>query len=212
MPSSSAKARRSTPTTSWPAWPGKTAASTSTSMSRSSTSRKTLTLVLAACWALLPRTVRAEDAVVIATGNSNAGRVRLRGEIVEYTGKLLEIRSSGGAVQRVPAGKVLSVETTRTAAHVRGDELFQEGSFADAGKEYLAALDAEPREWVRRDVLARLVVCQRELGDVAAAGESFLTLTASDPETLHFACIPLDWFSDEPDAALAKAAQRWLKQ
>ncbi len=151
----------------------------------------------------------AADDVVILRGKAG-GETRATGQIVDYTGRELSIELPGGTLQRFPAEQVLAVQTQTTAEQARADEQFARGEFAAALTMYRAALDAEPRRWVRRDILAQAVRCYDALARPVEAGTFFLLLVADDPATRHFDCIPLGWVPSQPDAALEQAARQWL--
>ncbi len=56
----------------------------------------------------------------------------------------------------------------------------------------------------------QIVWCQRNLDQWDQAGEHFLILSASDPATSYFDCIPLLWADKVPTAAVARKAAAWL--
>jgi tetratricopeptide (TPR) repeat protein len=63
---------------------------------------------------------------------------------------------------------------------------------------------------VRRRITAQIVWCEQACGQPVAAGEEFLILVRSDPETPYFACIPLAWLPAQPSPELEQAARGWL--
>jgi len=167
------------------------------------------------CWAraflliaLLATPLAAQDTVVLRS--KTGGETRATGQIVDSTGRELTLQLPGGTTQRFPAGQVILIETHRTTEQTRGDEQFARGEFAPALTMYRAAVDAEPRRWVRREILAKAVRCYDALGRTAEAGATFLLLLEDDPHTAYFDCIPLGWLPQQPDAALEQAARGWL--
>jgi tetratricopeptide (TPR) repeat protein len=158
------------------------------------------------------RSAAAEDAVYLKPSAPGAPLTRIRGEIVEFTGRELRIQNDAGRERTIPAAEVERVETTRSAEQMSGDQLFAAGDFRDAVTQYRSALEAgrEPRNWVRRQVLAQIVWCQRNLGEWDQAGEYFLILLASDADTPDFACLPLVWTGEKPQIVVERKAQQWL--
>ena len=149
---------------------------------------------------LLAMPLAAQDTVVLR--GKAGGETRVTGQILDYTGRELTIELPGGTTQRFPADQVVEVQTHHAAEQTRGDEQFARGEFAHALAMYRAAIDAEQRRWVRRDILAQAVRCYDALGRPAEAGAFFLLLVGDDPDTQHFDCIPLGWVPGQPDAAL----------
>lgn len=150
------------------------------------------------------------DVVHVAVGDNVRARTRLIGEVLDYTGQELTIRLSTGIERTFPADRVFLVETDRSAAHRAADELFEERKFSEALNRYLEAHAGEPRGWVRRQLLARIVWCLRNLDRLAEAGQYFLMLCHDDPHTPYFDCIPLSWVPAEPPENLRRKSQQWL--
>jgi tetratricopeptide (TPR) repeat protein len=168
---------------------------------------------LAVAWSmLLVKPAVCEDVVHAAVGDNARARTRLTGEVLDYTGTTLTLRLPGGAERVFPAERVFLIETERTAEHLRGDKLKQELQFAAALDQYRAALAREPRRWVRREILSKISVCHRELGELLPAAQNFLLLVESDTSTPHFPAIPLAWQPSAPPPPLAAAAAQWMAQ
>ena len=173
------------------------------------TVRHTLLLVLwlGGCWS-----AAGEDAVYLKPTAPGAPLTRIRGEVVDFTGRELRIQNDAGRERTIPAAQVERVETTHSPEQLSGDRLFAAGDFRGAATQFRSALEAgrEPRNWVRRQILAQVVWSQRNLEEWDQAGEYFLILLASDPETPSFACLPVVWTNDKPDIAVERKAQAWL--
>jgi tetratricopeptide (TPR) repeat protein len=137
---------------------------------------------------------------------------RIRGEIVDFTGRDLRIQNDAGRERTIPAAEIERVETTHSPEQTSGDELFAAGDFRGAVRQYRSALESgrEPRNWIRRQILAQLIWCQRNLKEWEQAGDHFLILLASDANTPDFACLPLVWTNDKPSLAVERKAQAWL--
>jgi tetratricopeptide (TPR) repeat protein len=167
-------------------------------------------VVSLAAW-LMCHSASAEDVVYLKpVGGAAEGRIR--GEIVDYTGRELRIQNAAGRERSIPAAQVERIETSRSPEQIAGDELFEQGDFRGAIARYRTALEAarEPREWVRRQILAQIVWSQRNLQEWDQAGEYFLILLASDPTTPDFACLPLAWIDEKPRLEVERKAQAWL--
>jgi hypothetical protein len=155
-----------------------------------------------------------QDRVYLVPGTNAGGPEILAGKVSDFTGRGLSIRLSNGQSHTLRPEQVERVETTRCAEHAAADELFADGDFRQAADRYRAAVqgDREVRGWVRRQILAQTVWCQRASGVWDVAGETFLALTERDPETPYFDCIPLTWTAARPAPALESSARRWFDQ
>jgi tetratricopeptide (TPR) repeat protein len=152
------------------------------------------------------------DRIVLKRGRSS-GRTTIAGEIVDFTGEEIRIRSPAGDVVRAyPAAEVVSVETVQSALHDRALASLAANRVAEAIGEFESALRSESRDWVRREILAQLVRCALRRGDYPSAKSQFLTLFKSDPQTRHFRMIPLAWSGDGIPPAAREAAHAWLHE
>ncbi len=166
--------------------------------------------VCLAVMCLAPLAAHAEDVVVLRVGGSS-GKTVLRGDVIDYTGRKLTIRLKPNAPPKsYPVGEVVEVRMAQTATHRRAETLFALGRVSQSEEAFRQALDQEPREWVRREILARLIQCALHRSDYVTAATRFQALVASDPTTRHYGLIPLQWDLDPPPAAVASAARGWL--
>jgi tetratricopeptide (TPR) repeat protein len=152
----------------------------------------------------------AEDHVTYATGVDGRGRAVLSGTVLDYTGQSLTLRSTSGSDQAVPASRVIEVQTQWHPRHAEGDQLAQLRRFDEALAAYSDALKDELRVWVQRKILAGSISCLTELGRWDRAGEVFLRLAQSDPQTQYFDRIPLSWYPQTPSPTLESKAVAWL--
>ena len=137
----------------------------------------------------------------------------MRGRILDYTGRTLTIdRTVGRGRSTYPASEVVEVQTPQTASHTSGLKQFAAGRTSAAITDFEHALEAEPRAWVRREILAMLVRCHLRQGDYRRAASRFLAMTRSDPTTRHFGLIPLLWTAPPADAQLRADALRRLTE
>jgi hypothetical protein len=153
------------------------------------------------------------DTVVIRRSGNSSGRITSAGMIEEYNGRvlILRFRAGPGGAETYPAEDVLEVKTEHVAQHLKGLELYRGGRTLDAGRELELALQQEPRKWVRREILARLVACDIATENWPQAAERFLLLHGGDPDLRHFRFIPVTWRPPTlaPDAVLS--AVKWLQ-
>jgi tetratricopeptide (TPR) repeat protein len=172
----------------------------------------TVLLVCAAISSAVIARAEGEDAVYLKPSTPGGPVVRLRGEIAEYTGRELRIRNSTGGERTVPTATVARIEFTKSPEQASGDEQFAARDWQLALASYQRALDAkrEPREWVRRQILAQMVWCYRNLGVWDEAGKYFLLLVTSDPATQYFDSIPLVWSEEPLRPEAARLAAGWL--
>ena len=166
-----------------------------------------ITATLSFCM-LVPGSLKAEDIVYLRSDQPGITELKLTGEILDYTGQALSIKTTAGNTRNFPGTQVLRVESAWTENQIQADKAFAAGDFRKALQEYSQALKADNRVWARRMILAQIVWCYRNLGDYATAGDRFLALIASDPDTPYFEAIPLQWTPGE--AVSAEQATRWL--
>ena len=151
----------------------------------------------------------AQDTVVVV-GSDGKSPVTRQGQIVDYTGTELRLKTAAGREEPIPAARVLDVKTDWVADHLRAGELRKSGQLAEAIRAYQQAKEREPRAWARRQIMADLTTCYAESGRFDLAGDEFLAIVASDPSTRHLAVMPLAWRPFPPDAALESRAAAWL--
>ena len=169
--------------------------------------RMALAVVMAAGLATV---AAAQDTVYISSSTGSRGYTKLTGRIVDYTGRELVLETAGGQKRTYPAAKVVKIETPSSRQETDADALSARGEFASAVALYNQARSADSRSWVRRRMTARMVWCYRALGQMRRAGEEFLVLVRSDPDTPYFDCIPLAWVPSQPPQLLEQAAGAWL--
>jgi hypothetical protein len=150
------------------------------------------------------------DVVVVAEAENSSQVITHTGTIVDYTGRELKLRTAGGTEWTFPASRVRQVETRRHGAHDEGIKLFAANKPDAALAQFRTALEAEPRAWVKREILAQVVWSHRRLRQWEAAGTMFLKLATDDPTTPHYDCIPLVWRGADAADAPSPAAEKWL--
>lgn len=148
------------------------------------------------------------DVVHLAPQDDSAGEVRIRGEILDYTGRVIRVRSTNGIERSYDAERVRAIETPWLPQQQEGQRAQQTGDFAQAVQQFRVALNKENRIWVRRRIMAEQIWCYRALDQVEPACDTFLLLVASDPNTQYFDCIPLAWLPGE--GVSRQRAESWL--
>ncbi|NNJ25899.1 tetratricopeptide repeat protein [Alienimonas chondri] len=152
---------------------------------------------------------QAEDVVTVRT--DDGGRRDVVGEVVSYDASLLSLRAPTGALLEFPAEDVVTIVTPRLPSHLAGLRAWANRDVPLARERLAAALAEEPREWVRRDLLAALVTADLAAADRPAAGSHFLALHRSDPTaTDRLGLMPVPWDDRPPRAANLAAANRWM--
>lgn len=161
---------------------------------------------------LLASPLAAQDQVVLQTEGTSS-RLTMPCQIVDYTGERITVQFKSGAAQKTyPAEQVVEVRTAWLESHELGRKLLTERKLDEATRALQAALVAEKRDWVRREILSLLIRCSLRNGDRASAGTRFLQLLKSDPTTRQFGLIPLIWASESVSGAAKSQARDWLKQ
>lgn len=161
---------------------------------------------------LLTTPLAAQDQVVLQTEGTSS-RLTMPCQIVDYTGERITVQFKSGAAQKTyPAEQVVEVRTAWLESHELGRKLLSERKLEEATRSLQAALVAEKRDWVRREILALLIRCSLRSSDRASAGTRFLQLLKSDPTTRQFGLIPLIWASEPVSGAAKSQAREWVKQ
>jgi hypothetical protein len=144
--------------------------------------------ILLLAWAA---TAAAQDTVTIAAGSR--GETRLTGRVVDYSGGGLRLELPTGREQTFPADQIVAIQTQYGQRQLDAEAAFAKRQFREALLLLDQARQAEAgsRDWVWRQITARIVECHRALDEPDRAGEEFLQLLRSDPQTVHFDCIPL---------------------
>jgi tetratricopeptide (TPR) repeat protein len=163
-------------------------------------------------WSLLLATIgaaRAQDTVIL-TSTDGKSQLTRQGQIVDYTGAELRLKTLAGREEPIAAARVIEIRTDWLADHLRGRELHRMGKLDEAIEAFQQAKEREKRSWARRQIMAELVECQTESGRFDLAGDEFLRIVVEDPATPHFAVMPLPWRAIPADAALEARAAAWM--
>lgn len=157
------------------------------------------------------RSLRADDLVILESDNGQESTQRA-GEILDFTGRHLLLRTSTGREARIDAARVREARTRLDDLHQQADAKFAARDFGAARDLYerTRAEKRERRAWVLRRILEREVWCSRNLGQYDRAAESFFSLVQSDPLSPGFRSIPLVWSTRSWSPAIERAARAWL--
>ncbi len=144
---------------------------------------------------------------------ASGGEIVVTCFISEYNASQIRYRlKHDGPTLTKSADQVVEVVTPLSEPHVNGLREFADGQIAKAEKEFQAALVKESRAWVRRDILAMLIRCAFHRTDYVAAGNRFLAIIRSEPNTRHIALAPLWWTQSRVAPQLRSEALAWNKR
>lgn len=155
---------------------------------------------------------RADEIVI--QGSTPNSRITLTGEILDYTGKKLTLKTAANKPEQTyAASDIVSVKTDFNDAHQAGLNALSSGDLNAAEAAFDRAAGQEVRVWVRRELLALQTRCALRSADWVLAAQRFSRLYQSDPETQHIDLVPLFWSPRPPvDAALRGQATVWLRE
>ncbi|MDA7503793.1 hypothetical protein N8553_02285 [bacterium] len=149
-------------------------------------------LLFAYLFAMINNYCRAEDRVSYRL-NGASKPITLIGEIIDYDGRDLTLRSLSGNPQYIAADDVVEVKTHYDDAHREGIEAFQAAKYDEAITKLISAYDREPREWVDREIASWIVRTSLLRNDFRTAFRYFNAIIKSDPYTRHWGVAPLVW-------------------
>jgi tetratricopeptide (TPR) repeat protein len=161
------------------------------------------------CAATCATTV-AQDIVIHSSATDPAARIKRQGQILDYTGTELRLRTNLGRDETIPATRVLEIKTEWTAPHIAASAARAAGNIDEAIAAYREAKRSETRPWAVRQIMAELSGTYLEAGRIDQAGDEFVAIVASDPATQHYDVIPIAWRAAAPDAPLEARAAAWL--
>ena len=154
---------------------------------------------------------QAIDRVIVRRENTRR-EVTYTGRVLEYANRILRFRmQTSGGIRQFKSNEVVRIETPQTEPHREGLKLFAAGKYQAAIQTLEAAAKDEPRDWVKRDILALLSRIHLKFGKRLEAARAFVRLTNSDPTTHHFGSIPLWWNDTPPSAEAQRMARAWLE-
>ena len=155
----------------------------------------------------LPSTAAfAEDTVWMKSSGPSDRVYKRVGTVNDYTGETLTLAPD----TRIPADRVVRIDSDWTEAQQVGDKAFAAGDFEKSLTAYGQALRDEPRGWVRRQIMTQMVWCYRGLGKSDLAALAFVSLIKADPTSRSFDAIPLVWNSSATKRVDTAKARDWL--
>ncbi|MCA9024228.1 MAG: hypothetical protein KDA86_03335 [Planctomycetaceae bacterium] len=154
--------------------------------------------------------VRAKDRVVVQPPDK-ASPLIIAGDVVDYTSKTLSLHINDQLpIRTFPSDQVIAVEVVQTDPHREGVRLSNMGAIDEATGQFTQALEDEPRDWVKREIMGWLVRCAMRHPDRATAGIRFLQITQNEQSAREWPLIPLVWDSAELSTSLRQQARQWL--
>lgn len=165
-------------------------------------------MIIGLCWQ--PQFAAAEDVVIARSTNDPAVQVKRTGEVLDYTGVQLTLRTALGREEIIPAGRVVEIQTAWSPSHEKARAARQAGKLAAAIEAFRAAQGEDARPWAQRQISAELAGVLLEAGQIAAAGDEFLKIAAVDSQTPHLNLAPVAWQAATLDAASEARAAEWL--
>jgi tetratricopeptide (TPR) repeat protein len=154
--------------------------------------------------------LHAQDIVVTSPAADPAVRVKKAGQILDYTGMELKLRTTLGVNETIPASRVVEIQTRWSPAHEAGRKARQEGRLNEAIAALRQAKREEPRAWAVRQIMADLSGACLDAGQIEGAGDEFLAIVASDPATPHINVIPMAWRAVAIPSPVEARASAWL--
>lgn len=163
-------------------------------------------ICIAGCW--LVSVALCADEVVTVTRDRE---LRRAGTIQDVKGDQLTLRIAGGREIVIPLDRVRAIDAEWSAYHVRADVDFAAGKYEEALELYRTAFNEEPRRWVKRTLLARVIWCQRNTGRWGDACRMFARLAEEDQQTRYFDAIPLLWDLKQCPPDVRPVVRDWLQ-
>ena len=163
-------------------------------------------------WCGLVSVAESQDRVMILPDGA-VDPVVVVGLVEDFTGEELLVKRMGQTVpDRYPASNVQMVQTWRSPIHEQGLKEFEAGENAQAELSLQKALQDEPRDWMKREILAQLIRCAIRRGDWSLAGSLFLKITREDPTTQFWNVAPLQWAPQSMGDSQKTLARTWIKE
>ncbi len=151
------------------------------------------------------------DQVTYRSGSGGAGQATAAGTVLDFNGQYLVMQTAGGAEQRIPADRVLDIATSKTDEQHAAEAAADERDFRAAAENYLAALRAERRGWVQRQLMAECITSFLNSSQPDRACAGFLALAKQDSQPPYFSRIPLRWTPYQPSLPFQRQATTWLE-
>lgn len=141
-----------------------------------------------------------------------------RGQVVSKKGEVQDVKGGeltlavGAREVRIPVSSIERLDAAWIPEHQRANGFFERHQYEQALEAFREAFRKEPRRWVKREMLARIVRCQANTGRVDEACRNFARLAKDDPRTHHIRSMPLVWVDEvRSDAQVSSVVQPWLR-
>jgi len=131
--------------------------------------------------------------------------------ISDYNGQ--HVRAVGPVGEKTyPISEVVAVRYAKLQQQIDAEQLLAAGRNEEAESLLKKAVEAEPRRWARREILALLTGCALRREDFATAGSRLRQIYESDPHTRHINLAPLAWARKSVDGLNRSTATAWLNE
>ena len=171
--------------------------------------RAAVVLWFVGCWFFI-LAVPGQDVVVVSSVVNPTIKINKPGQILDFLGDELKLKTKLGAEETIPAARIVAIETTWTPPHEAARAARTAGRLEEAIAAFREAKAAETRLWAGRQLMAELSGCYLDAGRIEDALGEFLAILHSDPGTRHFDMIPIAWRDMPPNPALEARAAAWL--
>jgi hypothetical protein len=152
------------------------------------------------------------DHVLVEPDDPRDPPTKIEGTILERTGSAVTIETAPGRSQEIPGEKVVAVEATKSEGQRKAEELLAKHQFREAFEALVDAETKEPREWVKREILALAAIARREQGDRLGAAKFGLYLLENDPASPYAEALPLVWRDEPLGIPERDAAKAWFDE
>lgn len=150
------------------------------------------------------------DHVLVRADDPRDPPTKIEGTIVERTGAGVTIETAPGRTQQIPAERIVGLEATKSEKQQQAEALLRDKKFSEAFTALVDAEASEPRDWVKREILALASIARSELGDRRGAAKFGIYLLQNDPATPHAGALPLVWRDEPLGVPERDAAKEWF--
>ena len=144
----------------------------------------------------------AADDLVFLKKSAIVSRSRYIGKIEEYNAIKLTLVNPAGKKLEIDSRRISHVQTEFSSLKLKADRLFKEKKFGVAFEQYEKAIPNEKREWIRREIISKQILCLSAQQKTVSAISLFLAHFSSYPNTRFLHVAPLNWDSIDVDVEI----------
>lgn len=133
------------------------------------------------------------DDLVFLKKSAIVSRSRYTGKIEDYNAIKLTLVNPSGKKLEIDSSRISHIETEFSSQKLKADRLFKEKKFGLAFDEYEEAIPSEKREWIRREIISKQILCLSAQQKTVSAISLFLDHFSSYPNTRFLHVAPLNW-------------------